>query len=89
MSTVTAVLAGVPGGDPRTASQLLPLVYEQLRKLAANKLPNEAPRQTLQTTALVGDYFGLAAAGQGFMATFTQPAPSNDISSIFARRIGP
>ena len=43
-------------GDPHAAEQLLPLVYEELRKLAATKMAQEKPKQTLQTTALVHDY---------------------------------
>ena len=51
MTAVTAL--GDPGDDRQAASELLPLVYEELRKLAAHKLTNEAPGQTLQPTALV------------------------------------
>ena len=47
------ILPGAKGEGRRDASELLPLVYEDLRRLAANKLANEAPGQTLQTTALV------------------------------------
>jgi len=43
-------------GDPHAAEQLLPLVYEELRKLAATKMAQEKPKQTLQTAALVHDY---------------------------------
>src|SRR5215475_904215 len=56
MSDPTPVVSGAEteGASPRAAaSELLPLVYEELRKLAAHKLANEAPGQTLQTTALV------------------------------------
>ena len=53
MSDVTSILARVQKGDPKAANELLPLVYEELRKLAAAKMAREAPGQTLQATALV------------------------------------
>src|SRR5437667_10092675 len=53
MSDVTRILNAIGGGDSKAAQDLLPLVYEELRKLAANKMANEAPGQTLQPTALV------------------------------------
>jgi len=53
MSDPAPVLNGLEGREPQAASDLLPLVYEELRKLAAHKLVNEAPGQTLQPTALV------------------------------------
>lgn len=53
MSDVTRILQSIEQGDPSAADQLLPLVYEELRKLAAAKMANEAPNQTLQPTALV------------------------------------
>jgi len=53
VSDVTRILEAAQQGDPTAADQLLPLVYEQLRHLAAHKMANEAPGQTLQPTALV------------------------------------
>jgi RNA polymerase sigma factor (TIGR02999 family) len=53
MSDVTQLLSAIEGGDPKAADQLLPLVYENLRQLAAAKLAREQPGQTLQATALV------------------------------------
>src|SRR5512140_3553852 len=53
MSKVTQILESVAQGDPKAAEELLPLVYEELRKLAAHKMAGEAPGQTLQPTALV------------------------------------
>ncbi len=53
MSEVTQLLRAATGGDPRAAAELLPLVYEELRKLAAHRMANEPERQTLQPTALV------------------------------------
>jgi RNA polymerase sigma factor (TIGR02999 family) len=53
MSDVTQILEQIDSGDPSAAEQLLPLVYDELRKLAAARLAHEAPGQTLQATALV------------------------------------
>src|SRR5262245_63318854 len=57
MSEVTRILSAIEHGDPSAAEQLLPLVYEELRKLAAQKLAQEAPGQTLQPTALVHEAY--------------------------------
>jgi RNA polymerase sigma factor (TIGR02999 family) len=54
---VTRILSQIEAGDPSAAEQLLPLVYEELRKLAAAKLAREKPGQTLQATALVHDAY--------------------------------
>ncbi len=53
MSEVTVILDAIKLGDPKAADQLLPLVYQELRRLAAHKMSNEAPGHTLQPTALV------------------------------------
>jgi RNA polymerase sigma factor (TIGR02999 family) len=53
MSDVTRILQSMESGDAKAAEELLPLVYEELRKLAASKMANEQPNQTLQPTALV------------------------------------
>src|SRR5438093_8250036 len=53
MSDVTRVIEAIQHGDPEAADALLPLVYEELRKLAASKMANEAPGNTLQPPALV------------------------------------
>src|SRR2546422_7490626 len=53
MSDLTRILSAIEHGDAKAADELLPLVYEELRKLAAHKMSNEAPGQTLQPTALV------------------------------------
>src|SRR5262245_50050189 len=53
MSEFTHILDRVQRGDPKAANELLPLVYEELRKLAAHRMASEAPGQTLQPTALV------------------------------------
>lgn len=57
MSNVTILLAAASRGDSHAAEQLLPLVYEELRQLAAQRLANEAPGQTLQPTALVHEAY--------------------------------
>jgi RNA polymerase sigma factor (TIGR02999 family) len=57
MSEVTRILSAIEGGDPHAAAQLLPLVYDELRKLAAQKLAQERPGQTLQATALVHEAY--------------------------------
>src|SRR5438045_3430577 len=57
MSEVTQILSALEQGDPHAAAQLLPLVYEELRKLAAQKMAQEAPGQTLQATALVHEAY--------------------------------
>jgi hypothetical protein len=63
MSDVTRILSAIERGDPRAAEQLLPLVYDALRKLAAQKLAQEKPGQTLQATALVHEAY-LRLVGQ-------------------------
>jgi RNA polymerase sigma factor (TIGR02999 family) len=57
MSEVTRILSALEQGDPQAASQLLPLVYDELRKLAAHRLTHQAPGQTLQPTALVHEAY--------------------------------
>jgi RNA polymerase sigma factor (TIGR02999 family) len=63
---VTGILQAIEEGDPHAAEQLLPLVYDELRKLAAAKLAREKPGQTLQPTALVHEaYLRLVAPAKG------------------------
>ena len=57
MHEVTRILSALEQGDPHAAEQLLPLVYDELRKLGAQKLAHEKPGQTLQATALVHDAY--------------------------------
>lgn len=65
MTDVTHILSQIESGDPSAAEQLLPLVYHELRKLAAAKLAHEKPGQTLQATALVHEaYLRLVGRGQ-------------------------
>jgi RNA polymerase sigma factor (TIGR02999 family) len=65
MPDVTQILSAIEQGDPSAAEQLLPLVYDELRKLAAQKLAHEAPGQTLEATALVHEaYLRLVGTGE-------------------------
>ena len=57
MSEVTHILSAIEAGDPHAAEQLLPLVYDELRRLAARQLAQEKPGQTLQATALVHEAY--------------------------------
>jgi RNA polymerase sigma factor (TIGR02999 family) len=57
MTEVTQILCHIEQGDPSAAEQLLPLVYDELRKLAAARLANEKPGQTLQATGLVHEAY--------------------------------
>jgi RNA polymerase sigma factor (TIGR02999 family) len=57
MSDVTRILSAIEQGEPRAAEQLLPLVYDELRQLAAQKLAQETPGQTLHATALVHEAY--------------------------------
>jgi RNA polymerase sigma factor (TIGR02999 family) len=57
MSDVTRILSRIESGDPKAAEQLLPLVYDELRKLAAHKIAQEKPGQTLQATSLVHEAY--------------------------------
>jgi RNA polymerase sigma factor (TIGR02999 family) len=64
MNEVTSILSAIEAGDPHAAAELLPLVYEELRKLAAARLAVEKPGQTLQPTALVHEaYLRLVGGG--------------------------
>src|SRR3954467_4787220 len=77
MSELTRILLAIEAGDPTAASQLLPLVYDELRKLAAARLAHEQPGQTLQPTALVHEAY-LRLVGPG-------PEPSwNNRGHFFA-----
>ncbi|MGQ0636157.1 MAG: sigma-70 family RNA polymerase sigma factor [Planctomycetaceae bacterium] len=57
MGDVTCILSAIERGDPRAAEQLLPLVYDELRRLAAQRMAQESPGQTLQATALVHEAY--------------------------------
>jgi DNA-directed RNA polymerase specialized sigma24 family protein len=63
MSDVTRILSAIQQGDPQAAEQLLPLVYDELRRLAAQRMALEKPGQTLQATALVHEAYLRLVAG--------------------------
>src|SRR5262245_9704877 len=77
MTEVTQLLNAAARGDPHAASQLLPLVYDELRRLAAQKLAHEKPGQTLDATALVHEAY-LRLVGQ------EQPRSYKDRGHFFA-----
>jgi RNA polymerase sigma factor (TIGR02999 family) len=64
MNDVTRILSAIEQGDPQAAGELLPLVYEELRLLARQRLAREAPGQTLQATALVHEAYLRLVAGE-------------------------
>jgi RNA polymerase sigma factor (TIGR02999 family) len=71
MSEITGILSQIERGDPRAAEKLLPLVYEELRQLAAARLAQEKPGQTLQATALVHEaWLRLVPGGESNGAEF-------------------
>jgi hypothetical protein len=57
MNEITRILVGIDQGDPTATDQLLPLVYDELRRLAGQELAQEKPGQTLQATALVHEAY--------------------------------
>jgi RNA polymerase sigma factor (TIGR02999 family) len=77
MNQVTQVLSAIERGDPRAAEELLPLVYEELRKLAAQKLAREEPGQTLNATALVHEAYVRLVGGDS-------PRSFNDRGHFYA-----
>jgi RNA polymerase sigma factor (TIGR02999 family) len=73
MSEVTRILSAIESGDPQAAEQLLPLVYDELRMLAAQRLAQEKPGQTLQATALVHEAYLRLLPSQGPSREDSQP----------------
>ena len=86
MTDVTHLLHAIEHGDAHAAGELLPLVYEELRKLAASKMANEAPGQTLQPTALVHEAW-LRLAGPDGQAKFKSRAHFFGAAAEAMRRI--
>ena len=86
MSDLTVILNRVEQGDPAAAEQLLPLVYEELRKLAAARMANEAAGHTLQPTALVHEAW-LRLAGKDAQAQFANRAHFFAAAAEAMRRI--
>jgi RNA polymerase sigma factor (TIGR02999 family) len=77
VADVTQILNAIEAGDPHAAAELLPLVYDELRKLAAARLADEKPGQTLQATALVHEAYLRLVGG-------TQPQEWNGCGHFFA-----
>ena len=86
MTDVTRLLDAIQQGDPKAAEELLPLVYQELRKLAAAKMARELPGQTLQPTALVHEAW-LRVAGSGGQAQFANRAHFFSCAAEAMRRI--
>jgi RNA polymerase sigma factor (TIGR02999 family) len=78
MHDITRVLVAIDRGEPLAADELLPLVYDELRKLAAQKLAHEKPGQTLDPTALVHEaYLRMVEGGNGAAAGSSEPVWAN------------
>jgi RNA polymerase sigma factor (TIGR02999 family) len=86
MSDVTALLTALQPGDPTAAEQLLPLVYDELRRLAAHRLAHEAPGQTIQPTALVHEAY-LRLTGCNPQASWDSPGHFFAAAAEAMRRI--
>jgi RNA polymerase sigma factor (TIGR02999 family) len=84
MSDVTRILSQIESGDPSSAEQLLPLVYAELRKLAAARLAHEKPGQTLQATALVHEAYLRLVGPQASGAGAGEPEKWNGRGHFFA-----
>src|SRR6476619_6237024 len=97
MSEVTRLLDAATAGDPRAASELLPLVYEELRKLATARLADEKPGQTLQPTALVHEAYLRLVGGstqqdwnsRGHFFAASAEAMRRILIEIARRKLGP
>src|SRR5436190_187081 len=86
MSEFTDILRRLEADDPHAAEKLLPLVYDELRKLAAGHLANEKPGQTLQATALVHEAY-LRLVGEGEAATWKSRGHFFGAAAVAIRRI--
>jgi len=87
MNDVTRILSAIEDGDPRAAAKLLPLVYDELRKLAAARLAHEQPGHTLQATALVHEaYVRLVGQSRDHEGAGDRPLPHGRGSDQFANR---
>jgi RNA polymerase sigma factor (TIGR02999 family) len=84
VNDLTRILSAIESGDAQAAEQLLPLVYDELRKLAAQKLAHEKPGQTLQATALVHEAYLRLLSGGREPPERSQGAPAP--RSVFANR---
>ena len=86
MNEFTQILSGIVAGDPHAAEQLLPLVYDELRKLAAAKLSQETPGQTLDATSLVHEAY-LRLVGNESERQFTDRQHFFRVAATAMRRI--
>src|SRR5437016_1225746 len=86
MSDVTKILDAIEHGDPQAASKLLPLVYDELRRLAAEKLRHEKTGQTLDATGLVHEAY-LRLVGQAAPKTYTDRSHFFAAAACAMRRI--
>lgn len=86
MNEVTRILSAIEQGDPHAAEQLLPLVYDELRKLAAQRLAQEKPGQTLEATALVHEAY-LRLVGQNEAASYKDRSHFFAVAATAMRRI--
>src|SRR5262249_46199798 len=86
MADVTQILSAAAAGDPKAAAELLPLVYDELRKLAATRLAEEKPGQTLQATALVHEAYVRLVGGDA-TAQWSGRGPSSAAAAEAMRRI--
>jgi RNA polymerase sigma factor (TIGR02999 family) len=86
MTDVTRILSAIEQGDPHAAEQLMPLVYDELRKLASQKLSQERPGQTLQATALVHEAY-LRLVGDESERQFTDRQHFFRVAATAMRRI--
>jgi hypothetical protein len=85
MNEVTQILNAIEHGDPSAAEQLLPLVYDELRKLAAQRLTKEHPGQTLQATALVHEAYLRLVDGTSTVSPFFASRPVPSTRSVYFR----
>ena len=92
MNDVTRILSAIDQGDPQAAERLLPLVYDELRKLAAQRLAHEKPGQTLQATALVHEAYlrlvGPSEASSGTAEATSSPPPPKRCDVYWSTRPG-
>lgn len=89
MSDVTQILERIESGDPAAASQLLPLVYDELRRLARQKLGHEKPGQTLQPTALVHEAYLRLVGNQEPGASGQEPVTGQESLAAGSRLLAP
>ena len=89
MSDVTRILDRVQQGDPKAADELLPLVYQDLRKLAAARIADESPDRTLQPTALVHEAWMRLVGNQSSSSLSPSPESSRPSCALQARQAKP